>query len=62
MSLLRGGVGREIKSFGFNNKIMIKIQESPPNIMIIRKSMVYESLSKISFVQRKDALPLVHPT
>jgi hypothetical protein len=34
------------KDFGFNHKIMIKIHESLPNIMVTRKPMVYESLSK----------------
>ena len=34
--LLRGVIGKW-KSFGFNHKIMIKIQELPPNIMVTRK-------------------------
>jgi hypothetical protein len=39
-SLLRGVVGKR-KGFAFNHKIMIKIQESPPSIMVTRKPMVY---------------------
>jgi len=50
------------KGFWFNHKIMIKVQESPPNIMVPRKPMVYESLSKGLVVQGKDASPPVHPT
>ena len=50
------------KSFGFNNKIMIKVQESPPGIKVTRKPMVCKTLSKGLIVQKEDASPLVHPT
>ena len=46
----------------FNHKIMIKVQESPPNIMVTRKSMVCDSLGKGLVVQGEDASLLVHPT
>ena len=41
---------------------MIKVQESPPSIMVTRKNMACESLSKELVVQREDASPPVHPT
>jgi len=50
------------KSFGSNHKIMIKVQESSPNNMVTRKSIVYESLGKRLVVQGEDASPLMHPT
>jgi len=59
--LLRGGIGKG-KGFGFNHKIMIKVQESSPNIMVTRKPMVCESPGKGLVVQEKDASPLVHLT
>jgi hypothetical protein len=41
---------------------MIKVQESPPNIMVTRKLMVCESLGKRLVVLGEAASPLVHPT
>jgi hypothetical protein len=38
-------VGKE-KGFGFNHKIMIKVQELPLNIMVTTKLMVCESPGK----------------
>jgi hypothetical protein len=58
---LLGGIGKR-KGFEFNHKIRIKVQESPPNIMVIKKPMVCESSGKRLVVQEKDASPLVHPT
>ena len=37
LCLLRGIVVGKKKSFGFNHKIMIKIQKSPPSIKVTRK-------------------------
>jgi hypothetical protein len=42
--LLRGIV-MKWKGYEFNHKIMIKVQESPPNIMVTRIPIVCESLS-----------------
>jgi len=50
------------KSFWFNHKIMIKVQESPPSIMVIRKLMVRESLGKRLVVLGEAVSPLVHLT
>jgi hypothetical protein len=41
---------------------MIKVQESSPNNMVTKKSIVYESLGKRLDVQGEDASPLMHPT
>jgi hypothetical protein len=41
---------------------MIKVQESSPNNMVTRKSIVYESLGKRLVVQGEDASPLMHHT
>jgi len=41
---------------------MIKVQESPPNIMVTRKPIVCESLSKGLVMQGEDASLLMHPT
>jgi hypothetical protein len=49
------------KSFEFNHKIMIKVHESPPSIMVTRKPMVYESLSKGLIMQGENLSPPVHP-
>jgi hypothetical protein len=40
---------------------MIKVQESPPSIMVTKKTMVYESLSKGLIMQGEDISPSVHP-
>jgi len=41
---------------------MIKVQESPPNTMVTRIPIVYESPSKGLVMQGEDASPLMHPT
>jgi len=41
---------------------MIKVQESPPSIMVIRKLMVRESLGKRLVVLGEAVSPLVHLT
>ena len=49
--------------FGFNHKIIINVQESPPNILrLLGNLMVCESLDKRLVVQRENISPSVHPT
>jgi len=47
--------------FGFNHKIIIKVYESSPSIMVTR-NLWSMSLSKGLVVQGEDASPPVHPT
>jgi hypothetical protein len=52
----RCNVGKR-KSFWSTHKIMIKVQESSPSIMVIKKLIVCESLGRGLVVQGKDILP-----
>jgi len=52
----------EGKDFGFNHKIMIKVQELPLGIMVTMNIMVCENPGKGLVVHEKDALPLIHST
>jgi hypothetical protein len=53
----------EGKDFGFNHKIMIKVQELPLGIMVTMNNMVYKSPGKGLVVHEEDvSVPLAHPT
>ena len=45
------------KSFWSNHKIIIKVQESSPSIMVIKKLIVCESLGRGLVVQGEDISP-----
>jgi len=51
------GKGRGLSIIIKSQNYDYKVQESPPNIMVTRKPMVCESLSKQLVVQGKDASP-----
>jgi hypothetical protein len=55
-------IGWEGKDFGFNHKIMIKVQELLLGIMVTMNTMVCESPGKGLVVHEEDASPLVHST
>ena len=58
--LLRGV--RKRKDSRFNHKIMIEVQDSPPIIIVTRKSMLCKSLGNWLLVQGKDTSFSMHPT
>jgi hypothetical protein len=47
-------VTKKRKGFEFNYKIIIKVQESLPSIMVTKKPMVYKSSDKGLVVQGED--------